>query len=202
MIFLMWFLSITLYISTYLPSWITYDYQILNITSLYSLFKYMHLFFAGILIRRYWNNFEKVIELKWVYPSIFLATAICTIELFCLNILPIQIRNIIQLLSIYLLVVIAITIFRHFQNIFSQKTFVGRTLSYIGKYTLDIYLIHFILLPHLPITTRQLIENYGGGIIFEGTLYFIISMFIIGGCLVISHILRVSPALGKFLFGK
>lgn len=202
LIFLMWFISIILYTSLCLPSWITYDYIFLNFTSFGRLLQYLHCFFAGMLIRRYWNNFEKVIGLKWFYPSIILVTIICTVELFVLNILPIQIRNIIRLLSIYLLVVIVITIFRHYQNIFSQKTFVGRILSYMGRYTLDIYLIHFILLPLLPVATGQLIENYGGGIIIEGTLYFTISMFIIGGCLLISHILRVSPALGKFLFGK
>lgn len=57
LIFLMWFISIILYTSLCLPSWITYDYIFLNFTSFDRLLQYLHCFFAGMLIRRYWNNF-------------------------------------------------------------------------------------------------------------------------------------------------
>lgn len=203
LIFAMWILSLILYTSTYLPSLFKYDYHFLNITSLSRVIQYMHVFFFGMIIRRYWSFFEKMIERKWVFPTTIIITTICTMELFVTKICSIQIDNIIRLLSIYLLIIITITCIKHYQNIFSQKTFIGRNLSYIGKHTLDIYLIHFILLPQLPTATHKLFEIYGGGgIIIEGSLYFIISMLIIGGCLLISQILRTSPSLGKFLFGR
>lgn len=45
-------------------------------------------------------------------------------------------------------IVIIFSFFRNKQDLFTKKKVLGRLLQYIGRRTLDIYLLHYFLLPH------------------------------------------------------
>ena len=75
----------------------------------------------------------------------------------------------------------------------------GSALQFIGKRTLDVYMLHYFLLPHLPQIGKYIQEGHNATL--EITLGVLISLIIIGLCLVISAILRTSPLLAKYLFG-
>ena len=42
---------------------------------------------------------------------------------------------------------LAFAFFRKYESWFFQKTYIGRTLQYVGRRTLDVYLLHFFFLP-------------------------------------------------------
>ena len=89
--------------------------------------------------------------------------------------------------------------FRHYSDSFTSDKKVGKVLQYIGKRTLDIYLLHWFFLP----VWSQLGDFFSNGknIALELTLGGGISLLVIGICLVVSNILRTSPILAKYLFG-
>ena len=95
--------------------------------------------------------------------------------------------------------IICFTFFRLHTQYFSQKTWYGRGLQLIGRRTLDIYLIHYFVLPYdlvQPAVWQQYHHN---------TLYvpmsLILTLWVVVISLLISNILRVSPLLAKYLFG-
>lgn len=96
-------------------------------------------------------------------------------------------------------VLIMVATFRHYERFFSKATRVGRCLQYIGQRTLDVYLLHFYLLPTLP--ALGLMLSRAGGVVVETTVVGVLSLLVIGFCLVISNIIRVSPILAYWLLG-
>ena len=75
---------------------------------------------------------------------------------------------------------------------------VGKTLQFIGRRTLDIYLLHYFFVND----SISWIKNLG---INSPSIIFVISILtsfvIIGFCLLLSKFLRTNPLLGKILFG-
>ena len=97
-------------------------------------------------------------------------------------------------------IVIVFSFFRIHQDLFKKDRFVGRCLQYVGRRTLDIYLLHYLLLPvNLKMYFTSLAEHPIP--IIELTITLIIMLIIVAGCLVISRILRMSPTLAYLLFG-
>ncbi len=97
-------------------------------------------------------------------------------------------------------IVIVFSFFRIHQDFFSKETFIGRNLQFIGRRTLDIYLLHYLLLPsNLKAFSSPLLEHPIPAIEFPITIT--ISLVIVGECLLISGILRMSPVLAYMLFG-
>ena len=95
--------------------------------------------------------------------------------------------------------IICFTFFRIHEHHFSHETWYGRGLKLIGRRTLDIYLIHYFVLPYnlvQPAVWQQYHHN---------TLYvpmsLILALWVVVISLLISNILRVSPLLAKYLFG-
>jgi len=104
-------------------------------------------------------------------------------------------------LARFALLTIVFMYFRHYHQYFTKMTTVGRTLQYIGRRTLDIYLIHLLFLPNLP-TIGTFFKTYQHNFIVDTTLSVLIALVVIGFCCVTSNILRISPFLRKWLFGR
>ena len=96
------------------------------------------------------------------------------------------------MLSLYIL-------FVHYKSCFNNNNLFGRSLIIIGNNTLAIYLIHYFLLPNLPMV-GDFLKNYPN-IICELILGFIISYIIITITILITKLVRISPVMGKILFG-
>ena len=82
---------------------------------------------------------------------------------------------------------------------FTSDKKVGRMLQYIGKRTLDIYLLHYFFLPYIP-QVGSMLSNKKNAVL-ELTIGGLLSLIVIGICLVVSNVLRTSPILAKYLFG-
>ena len=96
--------------------------------------------------------------------------------------------------------IICFTFFRIHAQHFSQETWYGRGLQLIGRRTLDIYLIHYFVLPY------DLVLPYLRTPVPTDTLLFVpmalfLALWVVAISLLISNILRVSPLLTKYLLG-
>lgn len=103
-------------------------------------------------------------------------------------------------LAMFLLLSMVFMFFRYYHDFFEQTRF-GSVLQFIGRRTLDIYLLHYFFLPKLPMVGEFFKVNRSN-FILETTASFTLAFLVIGFCIVTSQLLRVSPFLKKYLFGR
>ena len=109
------------------------------------------------------------------------------------------IMEILILMLGYLGVLIVFVCFDMYKSNFSKATKIGKYLQIIGKRTLDVYMIHYFLLPHLPE-----LGNYfkiHSNLVLELFLGLILSFMIVTVSILISNILRSSNIIGYYLLG-
>ena len=157
--------------------------------------KYFIFFVLGTIVKEYFPRVEKLIDSKWLL-------AICIPFYFLVNAFRdlITINDIIVSLSLSLTgLTIVFAFFRKKQEIFTRETVLGKALQYIGRRTLDIYLIHYFLIPNnLDIVTVFVDHPMP---IIEATASLLVTLLIIGGSLLISNIIRLSSFLAHWMFG-
>lgn len=202
-IVVLWVAAVFAYLSLYLPStfgkW--YDNDFMMYSSVYEMLKFFHFFLIGNLVHRYWDRAERLFDTKWFFPVVVTVALMSCADIFRLHTLQFQWTNLPKTLAMYSLMLVVLMSFRHYRDSFTQEHRVGKALQYIGTRTLDVYLLHFLLLPKLPQVGVWLNENHPNfviDIVLAGSL----SLVIIGFCLLISNVLRVSPVLKKYLFGR
>lgn len=176
-----------------------------NIFCLHQLFLYFHYFITGYIAALYKGYFNKALNNQYILISciiIFAASSYLSINYDDAE-WKFGVMRIYRLLSLPLLgytgIFIVYNYFRVYQDLFSSNKRIGRTLQYIGKRTLDIYLLHYFFLPQLP-QLAPLINN-SCNIVIELFICITLSLMIICICLIVSNILRTSPIIAKKLFG-
>ncbi len=152
-------------------------------------------FVLGTLVKEHFDTVQRWLDGKWVLP-------ICIVFFLVVNafndVLPVKATVMQGLLSLTGLIVL-FSFFRKKQALFSQETKIGRTMQYVGRRTLDIYLIHFFLLPR-SLSIFTLFKDHPMPVI-ELLASSIIAILIIAVALIISNIIRLSPWLAHWLFG-
>ena len=181
--------------------------EIGNILSLHHSFNYFQYFAFGYICSMYKDNFNRLLENKYIAAAIIVLFA----SLFYTKVSYVGIHvgnsmNVWKMLDIvlealigYFGLLIVYNTFKTYQSSFTADTKVGSALQFIGKRTLDVYLLHYFLLPHLPQVGKYIQEGHNATL--EITLGVLLSLIIIALCLIISSILRTSPLLAKYLFG-
>lgn len=99
----------------------------------------------------------------------------------------------------YMGILSVVSAFRHYEHSFSSNTRIGRSLQYIGKRTLDIYLLHYFLIPQLHIVGDFFCK--AENTVLLATCATILALLVIAFCLLISNFIRTSPTLAYYLFG-
>lgn len=157
-----------------------------------------YLFFTiGTLFKKHFSKIQMLLDEK-------ATLLICLVIFFGLNLYYNELLgshiNFLNLTTAITGIIIVFSFFRIHQALFSKETFIGRNLQFIGRRTLDIYLLHYLLLPlNLKVFFAPLSEYPIPLVEFSITLF--ISLIVIAGCLLISSILRISPILAYLLFG-
>ena len=206
---LFFLLSLVAYETCYLPKlcWWADGYRLkepttlLDDTSLIQLMKYMPFFLFGNIVRRYWNVAQRIMDSKWFFPIIVTLVIFCTMDVLKWHTLRMAWANLPSTLAKFILLTITFMYFRHYAPYFSKMTFIGSSLQYIGRRTLDIYLIHFLFLPNLPAVGAFFKLNKHNFAI-DLTLSVLIALVVIAFCIITSNILRISPIFRKYLFGR
>ncbi|WP_300699446.1 acyltransferase family protein [Bacteroides sp.] len=159
---------------------------------------YFLFFIIGTLIRKYLYYFESLLT----HSSLVLCSIII---FFGFNVYSEIVQSFshafFNLLTSLTGLVLVFTFFRKHADAFSNSHLVGRILQYVGRRTLDIYLIHYFF-----IFSRMdaILPNFGrmDSPFIEFLFSITISIFVIAASLVVSQILRLSPTLANFLFGQ
>lgn len=161
--------------------------------------QYFVFFYMGLLAKRYKERFFSWLDNGWIIAvSILLFFG----SLFVYYRQPIGLLEIKMTFILWggLGSVLSFAFFRKFKDSFNRHTYIGRALQYIGRRTLDIYLLHFFFLP-------KDMESLGVALMGNGNqtvelfVSLIIAMMVVGLCLLTSNIIRLSPQLAHWLFG-
>ena len=168
-----------------------------DILSLLSVDRWHHFIFfvLGTLTKKHFKKVEKLLDGGWFI-------LVCVLFYFLANAfsraLPVPGGVVLPFLS-FTGIVIVFSFFRNKQAVFSKERRLGRVMQYVGRRTLDIYLIHYFFLP-VNLTFVTVFKDHPMPII-ELTASSILAIIIIAACLLISNVIRLSPFLAHWLFG-
>lgn len=169
--------------------------------SLYNLGNYFILFTFGLLCRKYNDIFIRFITNKWLLT---LSIIIPLINLFAIyGPANVQVTGIYweltRLINGVLLVCVIFTLFRNSADYWNKNGVVQKCFEFIGRRTLDLYMLHYFLLPSLPELGKYFAD--GHNYTLEFFVVALITVIVTGCALAISAFLRTSPVLAKYLFG-
>ena len=157
--------------------------------------KYFLFFVLGTIVKEHFSQVEKILDNKWLLP-------LCITLFFLVNgfkdLIPVN-DAVLNLILKFSGLVVLFSFFRINRHNLGKDRVVGRTLQYIGRRTLDIYLIHFFLIPW-QLKYITVFSDHPMPII-EATVSLIIAGLIIAGSLLIGNIIRLSPFLAHWVFG-
>lgn len=91
--------------------------------------------------------------------------------------------------------------FRRHSRSFCNDQKLGRALIYIGRRTLDIYLLHYFFLPRFLLPFGQRLQSIDS-LPLEIATASGIALIVVALCLITSRVICLSPILGHILFGK
>ncbi len=204
---LLFLVSMFCYETCYLPhdfSWALgrkHQNAFMNTTSFLNLFIYFPFFLYGNIVRRYWDKWQRLFDSKWFFPIIVVVVFFAALDSQMWHTLRRAWAIVPLTVARFGLLTIVFLYFRHYQQYFTQLSVMGSTLQYIGRRTLDIYLIHFLFMPNLP-TIGKFLNIYRHNFMLDVTLSVLVALLLIAFCVVASNILRISPFFRKWLFGR
>ena len=202
LLFLGWAASVFAFETLYMPKTFTYHKDMFfDYSSLVQTIRYMQFFLLGNIVRRYWSRVETLFDTSWFFPLAVTLAVICLAEFFQLHTLKKVWVNLPRTTAMYALLLLVVMFFRHYKSWFDGEQKVGRFLTFIGTRTLDIYLLHFLLLPKMPQVGAWLNANQPN-FVLSLVLSISVALVVIAFCLLASQLLRVSPFLQLYLFGK
>ena len=197
-----WLLSIAAYETLYLPKVFKYHKDLFfSYTSLVQTIRFMQFFLLGNIVHRYWDKAQKLFDSVWFFPLIATLAVVCCADIFRWHTLKFAWTNLPRTTAMYSLLLLVVMFFRHCQSWFRQERPLGKALQYAGVRTLDIYLLHFLLIPSLPFVGTWLNAHHPN-FLLDILCSITVAIPVLAFCLLISQILHTSKPLGRFLFGK
>lgn len=200
-IWVLFVVSLIVYETLYQPSISYHKDLFFRYSSLVKTMNFLPFFLFGNLVHRYWDQAQKVADSSWFYPILTLIAFIACADIFRWHFCRFEWTNLPRTIAMFTLLSMVVIFFRNYQPWFTQERFIGRTLQYIGVRTLDVYLLHYILLPRLPQVGQWLNQNRPN-FVLEVVTSFSVALVVIAFCLLISQILRISPLFRQYLFGR
>jgi len=178
-----------------------------NITSIHYTLNYFHFFVFGNIAARYRSEAEKLMDNKYFSAAAILIFCVAfglKFKLFNANVVLETgrdkiISSLLAAISGYSGITVVYSFFRKYESLFSKERTLGRKLQFIGRRTLDIYMIHYFLVPVIP-SAGEFLKSSGNCVI-ELFLGIGLSLMVIFVSLIISNILRESKFLAYWLFG-
>lgn len=193
--------SLVVYETLYLPGITYWKAPFFRYSSLIKTMNFLPFFLFGNLAHRYWDKVQKVMDSSWFVPLLMIIAFVCCADVFHWHCCRMGWRNLPLTMAMFSLLSIVVIFFRHYQEWFTHERVIGRSLQYIGVRTLDIYLIHYILLPRIPQVGTWLNANRPN-FILEVVSSVAVALIVIAFCLLVSQVLRISPLFRQYLFGR
>lgn len=167
-----------------------------------NLTKYMQFFVFGLVCSKYRNKFFRYLSNNMVTTVMIIGWIACMLlwynEKFQLS-FPLAYSILHDIIVRYCSLIVVIMMFYASQNVLEKDSTNCKILKLIGRRTLDIYMIHYFLLPDLSFMTPWISPN--NMFIIQLTISSAVTIAIVAICLMISSILRRSSTLECWLFG-
>lgn len=171
--------------------------NLLNILS-FKHWYYFVFFVFGTLVRKHYDAFQELLSRKLLITT-------CLLVFFGMSIFKDYLMathfNLYRILTALTSVVIVFALFWKYRTLSSSQTLTGRGLCFLGRRTLDIYFLHYFLLPRqlsevLPVFTQHPMP------VLELIASLVVALIVTAVCLLVSTVLRMSPLLAYVLFGS
>ena len=175
--------------------------EFLNYSSLVEMFRYFPFFLYGAIVHRYWQQAQRLMDSRWFFPVVTALAIVCTLDVIKWHTLRMEWTAIPHTLAMFLLLSMVFMFFRHYHEFFEQTRF-GTGLQFIGRRTLDIYLLHYFFLPKLPMVGQFFYQHRHNNFILDTTASLAVALLVVAFCVITSQLLRVSPFFKKYLFGR
>lgn len=162
--------------------------------------QYFTFFVIGTFAKKYFYHFLRLIDNKYflfVIIAFFFLSNIFDKYLFGINsIIDIIVKHLRSFSGIW----IVFAFFRKHSLIFTKEKILGHCLQYIGRRTLDVYLLHYFFLPWgLASVFTFFADNNLPSLEIFASLF--IALLVISLCLIISNVYRLSPWIEQNMFG-
>ncbi len=201
-IWTLWLVSLLVYETAFMPKYFTFPKStFMAYSSFIQVVYYFHFFLFGNLVRRHQSAFDGLMDSRWFFPCVAAVAFVCAADVLKWHTLHAMWTNLPRTLAMYSLMLLVVMAFRHHSHTFSRHTWAGRTLRFIGMRTLDIYLMHFIFMPRLP-EVGKWFDAHQPNPLLEQTACLLLALLVTCFCCLASGLLRTSPVLRKYLFGR
>ena len=159
--------------------------------------RYYLFFFIGTRVKRYFEEF-----IRLTGKSVVIMIVVVGFAMFAWH--PHSENTIVAYLIFAVGGVLGLTMvftfFRLLARYFTKERLLGQNLQYVGTRTLDIYLLHYFLLPRFLMKYSESLQVYDSQWL-EFLVAMVPSWIVVAVCLLVSYIIRLSPFLGHYLFG-
>lgn len=166
-----------------------------------NLCKYFQFFALGLIAKKYNDKFLSIIKNDLFKTFIIIAFILCIILITrtAWGTDSFIGKNIIRSILIrYFGLLVVFSFFVSKEKFFIKENKFNSCLQFIGRRTLDIYLIHYFLIPPLQ---ENMTTFVSGSFITEAMVSTLVALIIVGMCLLISEVIRSSNLLGHYLLG-
>ena len=182
-----------------------YSGELGNLKTILGFFSFVKLrhfvfFWFGTIIKKHFSTFISLSDRSYIMLTLFLLYI--AMSLFPAVYHTPGLEYPAYLLSGITITVILFTLFRKNEHLLTKEKWTGKSLQFIGRRTLDIYLLHYFFLPY-----HQL-QDFGTRLFqydnkaLEVVIILILTLCIIAISLTASSIIRLSPFLAHYLFGE
>lgn len=171
-----------------------------DIFVLWHTFTYLPFFILGIILGVYRERYENSVSNNGLFNTVLWVLFVLSMSFSnsaeALNI-KFPVGGVLSLIIGSSASLLLLNLFIKHKSYFNES-FVGRSLQTIGRRTLEIYLLHYFLLPDLTYATKYVDTS---STIVGLAISVVISILIIIVSLMIGNVIRLSPVLASFLLG-
>ena len=163
-------------------------------------FRLFIFFVFGIIVRKRFHKFENLLDnsLLIIYCLVFFIAF--NIIIPDINVFHKFIQIPFKLVLGVCGIIVTFSFFRKYLHCFCKERMLGKIMQFIGRRTLDIYLLHYFFLPTGLRDKLCVLGDYNMPLL-DFSLASILAIVVIMACLFISCILRMHSNMANFLFG-
>lgn len=181
---------------------------VLKVLSTYNFLLYLPFFIAGLLVKTNFQTFRRVLHNPFatgILILVFLGLFFVPSTLFSFGKLDGLINTYLYPAQRICGLLILVRLFAFFSTLFSKATPIGMGLSLIGRYTLEIYLLHYFFLVSLNLSLvnhlngwSTLNQIWGIQVIVYGTIAILICL----SCILVAKAMLICPPLYRLFLGR
>lgn len=161
--------------------------------------RYYLFFFVGTWVRRHFDSF-----LRWTQQPLLQLLAVA--GFVAVAVIPHSDRVLMEFFIFAVGGILGMTmVFTFFRWLYTSprlSPWASRltTLEFVGTRTLDIYLLHYFFLPRFLVSYGEQLRSYHC-LPLEMAAALLPALVVVALCLLVSYVIRLSPFLGRLLFG-